>query len=322
MRRWPILAILLVVPCLASCGGGAEPPRPATLTLVDGGANRPVTLKAWALPSAGRVVGIGGTPGRVLVAQRRRLSLLRPGGSAEGLFEPSAGSRLAALSLHGLRIAVATGDEVRAGRVGAFDPNSTALDRDGLDGTPIVLDGHPARVFDGTVWDLDVPRLAMTPHTFGAVSAFDPRQRWLATGKEEGRVAVASARTGHFAWQVPRGSPAHLGDGIAAVAISTGGAVVSLDEAGWASCGSASVRLFPMAAPGMPAAIAIADGGFWAIRGGIAAFVDCGSEPPRKECELRTDEDDPRSPALLALRGHVYAAGVREGKVVLLPRCR
>ena len=322
MRRLSILAILLVVPWLASCGGGAEAPRSAALTLFEGTVQRPVALKAWALPSAGRIVGIGGTPGRVLVAQRHRLSQLRPDGSAEELFEPGAGSRLAALSLHGRRIAVARDDEVRAGRVGAFDPNSTALDRVGVEGPTIVLDGHPARVFDGVVWDLDVPRLVMTPHPFGAVSAFDSRQRWLATGKEEGRVAVASARTGHFESQVPRWSPPHLGDGIAAVAISTNGAVVSLDEAGWASCGSASVRLFPMAPPGMPAAIAIADGGFWAIRGGVAAFVDCDAGPPRRVCELRTDEDDPRSPALLALRGRVYAGGIREGEVVLLPRCR
>jgi len=321
VRRLPALLALLALFACPACGGGTASGGSARLTLVEGEAERHLAVPAWTMPSAGRVVGLGGTPGDLLVAQRLQLSRLEPDGSSASVLALPSGSSFVALSLHGRRVAFEDAEGIHAGRTGRYDPGSTALSGSPPHAGVLVLDGHPARLFQGRLWDLDVPRMVWWSHAYGQISAIDPTRRYIVLGEEEGRAAVISAHTGRREWNVHRRSPASTANEIAALAITTEGEVANLDRAGWVSCGGGSVPLFPLAPPDMPAAIAFRGKDVWATRGGIAVLVECGPGEPRRVCEIRGRDGDPRSPALVAIRGRVYAAGLKRGKIVLLPRC-
>lgn len=319
MRRVTAAGALLLALLLVACGGGEE--GVSELTVTRGSSSERVAVKLWRLPAAGRVVALGGVPGDLRVAQRLQLSRLTSAGDAEVLMIPPAGARLAALSRHGLRIGVEEQEGLRVGRVEPLDRGSTVLwSTLGVE-RPIVFDGHPARIYAEALWDLDVPRRAWFPETYGEAAALDPGQRWLAVGDEEGEVTVLSTEDGKGEQGLPRASEARLAAEISALAVSRKGEVFTLDRAGWVGCGSAAAPALPLAPPAMPAAIVPFEGGAWAVRGGTAVFVDC-SPVPRRVCEVRGEEGDPRSASLLALDGRVYAAGVVIGAVVELPRCR
>jgi hypothetical protein len=280
-----------------------------------------VAVKSWTLPAAGRVVALGGVPGDLRVAQRLQLSRLTSAGDIETLMVPPAGAQLVALSRHGRRIGVEDQEGLRVGRVEPLDRGSTVLGSISEVERPIVFDGYPARIYAEALWDLDIPRRAWFPEAYGATAALDPGQRWLAVGEEEGGVTVLSTEDGKEDRELPRASEARLAAEISALAISRRGEVFTLDRAGWVGCGSAAAPALPLAPPAMPAAIVPGDGGVWAIRGGTAVFVDC-APVPRRVCEVRGEEGDPRSAGLLALDGRVYAAGIVIGAVVELPQCR
>jgi hypothetical protein len=314
-----IAALLVSALAVSSCG---EEGPTARLTLVANEGVRQVTVPAWKLPPSGRIVGLGGAPGGdPRVAQSHRVSRLTGDGSAETDFATPAGARVVALSSRGGRIAVADREGLRAGRVDSFDPDSTALSSYSQLTRPLVLDSFPARLFDGALWDLDVPRRVWFPQVYGDSAAVDPTLRRLAIGDEEGEVTVISARNGEEVENVPRASGGDWAAEISAVAISADGGVATLDRAGWVGCGRAGVPALPLAPPGMPSAIARAGDRIWVLRGGIAVMVDC-TPVPRTVCRVQGETGDPRSAALLRLDGHVYAAGLVGGSIVLLPRCR
>lgn len=320
MRRSALVGALLLVVLLGACGRSEV--ETSALIVVRDSASEPVKARSWRLPVAGRIVGIGGVSGDLRIAQRLRVSRLSSTGGVEALLDPPAEARIVALSHRGGRVGLEDRDGLRVGRPEAFDPASTALWSFGELGQPIVFDNHPARIYAGALWDLDVPHRLWFPEAYGDAAALDPSQRWLAVGEELGTVTVLSTEDGTRVRELPRLSRARSAAEISALALAPRGEVFTLDRAGWVGCGSASVPALPLAPPAMPAAVALADGGVWALRGGSAVFVDCAPPVPRRVCEVHGGRGDPRSAELFALDGRVYAAGVVAGAVVELPRCR
>lgn len=320
MRRIGVLSLLLALP-LAACGGSPAPGTVEVTVSTPQGEPKAERVPAWRLPEAGRVIAVAKTPAGVRVAQPGAVSEVEEDEGEAILLNPPEGQRIIALSRRGERAAVRSREGVRAGRTESFDFDATMLS--GFEAAPIlVFDAHPARIFDGFLWDLDVPRNVWRPYSYGAIaSAVDPTQRFLALGDEEGVVTVRSAESGRRLRTLPRGSEAEIAPEIIALAIGSDGGVASLDRAGWVSCGLGSAAALPLAPPSMPGAVALADDGAWALRGGRAAFVACGGPGPALVCEILGPEADLRSAALTVADGRVYAAGLVRGAVVELPGC-
>ena len=316
MRRAALLGVLATLG-LSGCADDSQLPATAELRVRDEAGVRVVRTRAWPL-SPGIVVALAArSDGRVVVAQRARVTVLDGAQQALG-----PGRRVVGLSRDATTVAVARGRDVRVGPALESTDGRTAL-RVGFGNSLTVLSGNRQRIVSNGLWELARPGRVWRPQSYGRVQAVDPREQVLAlTNEDTASVRLLDLRDGTQLDELPRRARGRTGARIEVVDLDAARRAVWLDQRGWMTCDGVAGHVLPPAPAGMPAAVLLTGRRAWALRGGRAVLAECGPDRLRVLCSVSGSNGDLRSASLVTTPNGVVAAGLVRARVVMLPNCR